>query len=198
MELLDGLDLETLVSRFGPQPPARVVHLLEQVCHSLGEAHDAGLIHRDVKPANLFLCRLGRDVDVIKVLDFGLVGVARGLVSAAGTPGYVAPEAQAGAEIDARADLWALGRVALFMLAGDPAARPETVEPPALGRLIARCLEPSPADRPRHVDEIAAALAAIELDDPWTPARARRWWRENQPELSAAADAAETATAASD
>src|SRR4029453_6259023 len=73
MELLEGYSLQALVDRFGPVPPARAVHLLEQACHSLAEAHAAGLVHRDVKPANLFVCRLGLDVDFVKVLDFGLV-----------------------------------------------------------------------------------------------------------------------------
>ena len=73
MELLDGLSLERLVQQFGPVSPARTVYLLRQVCHSLGEAHARGLVHRDVKPANLLLCRLGPDHDFVKVLDFGLV-----------------------------------------------------------------------------------------------------------------------------
>lgn len=73
MELLDGLDLSSLVSRFGPQPPARVRQILLQACSSLMEAHAAGLVHRDIKPANLFVCREAEQVDVVKVLDFGLV-----------------------------------------------------------------------------------------------------------------------------
>ena len=73
MELLRGLDLFALVKDFGPLPPERVVSVLRQACRSLGEAHEAGLLHRDVKPANLFLARLGLDCDVVKVLDFGLV-----------------------------------------------------------------------------------------------------------------------------
>ena len=73
MELLDGIDLETLTERYGPQPAARAVNLLVQACNSLAEAHDAGLVHRDIKPANLFICRAADEVDVLKVLDFGLV-----------------------------------------------------------------------------------------------------------------------------
>jgi serine/threonine protein kinase len=73
MELLDGLDLESLVVRFGPQPAARVIQLLTQACASLAEAHDAGLLHRDIKPPNLFICRAADEVDIVKLLDFGIV-----------------------------------------------------------------------------------------------------------------------------
>ncbi len=78
MELLDGLDLESLVVKYGPQPPGRVLRLLMQACRSLGEAHEVGLVHRDIKPANLFVCRAADEVDVIKVLDFGLVRALSG------------------------------------------------------------------------------------------------------------------------
>jgi len=76
MELLDGMDLESLVETHGPQPAARVIDFLIQACNSLAEAHDAGLVHRDIKPANLYVCRVADEVDVIKVLDFGLVRAA--------------------------------------------------------------------------------------------------------------------------
>jgi serine/threonine-protein kinase len=130
MELLDGLDLETLVERFGPQPAARVIPLLRQACHSLSEAHAAGLVHRDVKPANLFVCRYGEDLDFVKVLDFGLVksqrfdGAGDGSLTlegiTAGTPAYLAPEQAVGRrEIDGRADLYALGCVGYWLLTGE-------------------------------------------------------------------------------
>ena len=73
MELLDGIDAEQLVTRYGPQPAARVVSLIRQACESLEEAHDLGMVHRDVKPSNVFICRLGKQVDFVKLLDFGLV-----------------------------------------------------------------------------------------------------------------------------
>ena len=73
MELLEGFDLETLVTQFGPLPPERAIYMLEQACQSLAEAHEGGLIHRDVKPANIYVCRYGIDWDFVKLLDFGLV-----------------------------------------------------------------------------------------------------------------------------
>jgi serine/threonine protein kinase len=129
MELLDGLDLDTLVRRFGPVPPERAIHLLLQACESLADAHSAGLIHRDVKPANLVTCRWGLKYDFLKVLDFGLVkatwsmGEDDRLTSdgvIAGTPAYIAPEVALGGRIlDARVDLYGLGCVAYWLLTGE-------------------------------------------------------------------------------
>jgi serine/threonine-protein kinase len=137
MELLDGMDLEDLVTRYGPQPPERVVQFLLHACHSLVEAHEAGLVHRDIKPANLFVTRLGRDYDVIKVLDFGLatkpVDEARkdtkltqeGFV--VGTPAYMAPEQVMGeGALDGRADIYNLGLVAWWLLTGRDAFQATT------------------------------------------------------------------------
>ena len=78
MELLDGLDADTLVRRFGPVPAERAIYLLRQVCHSLSEAESHGLVHRDIKPANIFVCRYGEDCDFVKVLDFGIAKIAGG------------------------------------------------------------------------------------------------------------------------
>jgi hypothetical protein len=129
MELLDGMNLDGLVRKFGPVAPARAVHLLRQVCRSLGEAHESGLVHRDVKPANIYVCRVGPDYDVVKVLDFGLVKsfkadevgatelTAEGI--ATGTPAFMPPEMAIGAgEIDGRADIYGLGCVAYWLLTG--------------------------------------------------------------------------------
>ena len=129
MELLDGLDLETLVERFGPLPPERCVYLLRQVCDSLAEAHTRGLVHRDIKPSNIFTCRLGLAVDFVKVLDFGLVkavdegGREATLLTApdstTGTPAYIAPEMVRGDRIaDHRVDIYTLGCVAYWLLTG--------------------------------------------------------------------------------
>ena len=102
MELLDGLDADSLVRRFGPIPPERAIHLLRQICHSLSEAQSCGLVHRDIKPANIFLCRYGEEYDFVKVLDFGIVGAAHDATDGSpvdtqegavqGTPAFMAPE----------------------------------------------------------------------------------------------------------
>src|SRR5258705_3104020 len=73
MELLDGIDLQTLVDKYGPLDQGRVVHILYQACQSLEEAHRAGLVHRDIKPRNILLNKLGLEHDFTKILDFGLV-----------------------------------------------------------------------------------------------------------------------------
>ncbi len=129
MELLDGIDLETLVKRHGPLPPARVRYLLRQVCDSLQEAHDKGLVHRDVKPANILTCRLGGEYDFAKVLDFGLAKhsepelaeqdaklTREGMVI--GTPAYMPPETITQGISDARSDIYALGCVMYWTLTG--------------------------------------------------------------------------------
>jgi hypothetical protein len=131
MELLDGLDLDTLVRQYGPLPAERVVHILRQVCSSLQDAHVNGLVHRDIKPANVVVSRAGTTFDFAKVLDFGLVKLdtARNSEadsvklstegSAGGTPAFMAPEVVLGvADTDHRVDLYALGCVGYWLLTG--------------------------------------------------------------------------------
>ncbi|MBS0265164.1 MAG: serine/threonine protein kinase [Planctomycetes bacterium] len=127
MELLDGMNLEALVHGWGPQTEGRIIHLLTQLCGSLNEAHAQGLIHRDVKPANIMLCQLGGMFDVIKLLDFGLVKAAdaereAGLTAAnavMGTPLYMSPESITNPDqVDARSDLYSLGAVGYYLLTG--------------------------------------------------------------------------------
>ena len=208
MELLDGIDLETLVRRFGPQPPSRVVHVLLQACESLAEAHATGLVHRDIKPANLHLCHLGLTYDFVKVLDFGLAkrgsdgGSAQTLLTApettTGTPAYMPPELASGESMDGRGDLYSLGCVGYFLLTGKlvfegdnalriilqhvqsepvaPSVRSGLPIPPALDRLILRCLAKDPGARPATATALAAELTHIEVGDPWTEEDARAWW----------------------
>jgi serine/threonine protein kinase len=129
MEFLDGIDLQSLVERYGPQPVPRVIHILQQICGSLYEAHSLGLVHRDIKPANIMLNRRGGEPDVVKVLDFGLVKALddqrqAGLTQQAsltGTPLYMSPEAiQMPNSVDGRSDIYAVGAVGYFLLTGRP------------------------------------------------------------------------------
>jgi eukaryotic-like serine/threonine-protein kinase len=207
MELLDGMDLESLVRQEGPLPAARVIHILRQVCESLAEAHAGGLIHRDIKPANIHMGRLGLQHDFVKVLDFGLVkqvadggaehsqGTATGLTP--GTPAYMAPEMSLGETVDGRADLYALGCVAYYLLTGKvvfeaetslqmvakhlqvtpipPSRRAEIEVPPALELLVLACLAKAPADRPASAGELDRLLAEVAIE-PWGEEEARRWW----------------------
>lgn len=129
MELLEGVDLETLVREDGPLPARRVIHILRQACESLAEAHEQGLIHRDIKPANIHLGKAGVRYDFVKILDFGLVksvhqeSMADSLATAVGrtpgTPAYMAPEMSLGETVDGRADIYALGCVGYFLLTGN-------------------------------------------------------------------------------
>ncbi len=137
MELVNGITLQQLVERDGPQPPARVVHILQQVCGALAEAHQAGLIHRDIKPANIMLSERGDATDLVKVLDFGLVkelesdpadhGISStGLVL--GTPHYLSPEAiEAPSTVGPASDIYALGAVGYFLVTGKPLFEASTI-----------------------------------------------------------------------
>jgi serine/threonine-protein kinase len=206
MELLDGINLQHFVYRHGPAEPRRAVHWLRQICHSLGEAHARGLVHRDIKPTNLFLCRYGRDLDHVKVLDFGLSKPAapedgRDLTSPGahlGTPGYMAPEQIYGQPVTPASDIYALGCVAYWLLAGagpfeaeapgdllrmhaqspPPAlsTRARQPVPAPLDSLVMRCLAKEPAARPADADRLDAELAAVAGEAPWSPAEARAWW----------------------
>ena len=138
MELLEGASLQEIVEVDGPQPAERVIHLLEQVAGSLAEAHDAGLIHRDIKPGNILVVDRGGISDLVKVVDFGLVkdvrggGAAEATITTAdaitGTPHYMAPETISAPEtVDARTDIYALGAVGYWLLTGTHVFRGNTV-----------------------------------------------------------------------
>jgi eukaryotic-like serine/threonine-protein kinase len=137
MEYLEGLDLQALIEQNGPQPPARVAHLLAQVSGALVEAHRVGLLHRDIKPANVFLCEDGTSIDKVKLLDFGLIKefgprtIDRPQTEVdviVGTPTYLSPEAMTAPEtMDGRSDLYAVGALGYFLLTGVPPFSGRTV-----------------------------------------------------------------------
>ncbi len=139
MELLRGLTLAELLLRNGAQPQARAIHMLLQVCESLKEAHGIGLVHRDIKPGNIFLCERGGEPDIVKVLDFGLVkrsDLGGGKTSAdehfeatlIGTPVYLAPETiKTPNQADPRSDIYAIGALGYSVLTGKNVFEKETV-----------------------------------------------------------------------
>ncbi len=138
MEYLRGLNLHELVARFGPPPEGRVIHILLQICDSLAEAHALGLIHRDIKPGNVFLCDRGGIPDCVKVLDFGLVQEYRaenrqqmnlaGRDVLEGTPWFMPPEAiRDSISSDPRSDLYSVGALAYYLLTGTYAYTGDTI-----------------------------------------------------------------------
>lgn len=217
MELLAGRDVESLVRAFGPLPADRTIFLLRQVCHSLADAHARGLVHQDVKPANIYVCRMGLEYDFVKVLDFGLVKfkdrapAGQNLVTVdrptTGTPAYMAPEIILGeTDVDRRADVYALGCVAYYMLTGQlvfeadtpmkmflqhvqatpvpPSQRTELAVPSELDDLVLACLEKDPAKRPQNAIELFDLACDCRSCDGWGPPKARRWWETHLPDLS--------------
>jgi len=214
MEYLEGLGLDQLVAADGPQPPARVAHVLRQVLEALAEAHGIGLVHRDVKPGNIILCERGGLSDVAKVVDFGLVkdleaeGETTHESTLVGTPLYLAPEAIRSANADARADLYSVGAVAYFLLTGQhvfegatiieicghhlhtpptpPSQRLGRPLPAALEAWVLACLEKDPARRPPSAAEAGARLERCGLAGEWTPELARAWWVAKGRALAAA------------
>jgi serine/threonine-protein kinase len=208
MEYLPGMTLADLVRQFGPLPAGRAIYLARQVCKSLAEAHNLGMVHRDLKPGNIFVAILGGECDFAKVLDFGLVKVMTGPdtpqltadYTVSGTPAFMAPEQATGArDIDGRTDIYAVGANLYFMLTGRPpferdtpvavmvAHASEPVRPPAelgvdvpadLEAVVLKCLAKAPADRFSDARALAAALASCRCAADWNSCRAERWWLE--------------------
>ena len=179
MELLEGVDLDTLVKRFGPVSAGRTIFLLRHACHSLGEAHAMGLVHRDIKPSNIFTCRMGLNVDFVKVLDFGLVKETKTadretmLLTApdvtTGTPAFMAPEMALGeGGLDHRADIYALGCVGYWLLTGRLVFEAETPVKMMLQHVQAEPVPPSrlsEVEVPPALDRILLACLAKKPED---------------------------------
>lgn len=212
MELLDGATLQRIVEVDGAQAPGRVARILSMACGALTEAHAIGLIHRDIKPANIMLCTQGGELDVVKVLDFGLVKdleVDRdiqltGINAVTGTPQYMAPESILDPNsVDVRTDIYALGAVAYFLLAGvdvfdgksvveicgqhlhqepKPLSARGVVVSEMLEAVVLACLSKDPNGRPQSAAELRRQIEACPVE-PWSSDTARAWWRDHQLEL---------------
>jgi serine/threonine-protein kinase len=196
MELLEGRDLSTIVREDGPMPAARAIHLVRQAARALAEAHAIGVVHRDVKPENVFVATLGGERDYVKLLDFGIARAAQvrdarltttGWV--AGTPAYVSPEAARGEAAEAPADVYGLGMVLYWAVAGTlpflaetplemlakqvgeapvpPSAKLGAAVPPAVEAIVLRCLAKHPTDRYPDAATLAAALDEVAIALPW-------------------------------
>lgn len=210
MEYLDGLDLDRLVGAVGPIAPARAIHILVQVTGALAEAHTLGLIHRDIKPANIVITERADEPDVVKVVDFGLVrSLDSGTTESAaanvvtGTPMYLSPEAISSPEtIDARADIYALGAVAYFLVTGEhvfegrtlvelcskhlavdpvpPSVRLGRTLPADLEAIILQCLAKDRDHRPPSAVALRTALLACADAGSYDAQAAREWWHERR------------------
>jgi serine/threonine-protein kinase len=215
MEYLDGPTLDRLVKDHGPLAPGRAVYLLRQLCHALTEAHAAGMVHRDLKPGNVLVAALGGQTDVAKLLDFGLVQDHSATESddritragtVLGTPTYMCPEQAAGELVDPRGDVYSLGAVAFFMLAGRPPFESTSVGkllsahltqtapdlrtvradvPADLAAVVAKCLAKDPKCRFQSARELEAALAGCACSAEWTAGAAAGWWARATPTASA-------------
>lgn len=205
MEYLDGINLQDLVDKFGPQPEGRVAKILDQLCSSLFEAHSMGLVHRDIKPANVMLNRRGGVPDFVKLLDFGLVRAVddakrnKHQEGMAGTPLYMSPESiQTPDLVDARSDLYAVGAIGYFLLTGSPVFQATSLAelcqlhvdaiPLApslragkpisseLEHAIMSCLEKNRSKRPQTARDLANLIHRLAASDSWTINDADAWW----------------------
>lgn len=211
MEFLPGEDLSTLVSTHGPLPSARAIHFGIQACRALEEAHQLGLVHRDVKPANLRVTRRGSEHDVLTLLDFGIArserpsgdGLTRG-PTLRGTPTYMSPESCRGEPATASADVYSLGATLYHLLAGTPpfsgddfqlvaahlaeepepiSARRGTEVPQDLESVVLRCLAKAPEDRFPCVTSLRRALESCVDAGGWTSLDAEAFWKSERASL---------------
>jgi len=218
MELVAGEDLGRILARDGPLPASRVIHVLAQACEALAEAHATSLVHRDVKTANLMLCRRGLVHDVVKVMDFGLVKDLRGddpdlagSGEVCGTPETISPEAARGRDVGPAADVYAIGAVGCQLLTGravfdaktavemvlahvgrEPIRPSERVAdvPRDLEDVLMRCLRKDPAERPASALALRDALLACRDAGKWTQDDAARWWNGRSVAAAPTRDAA--------
>jgi serine/threonine-protein kinase len=201
MEQLEGESLAARLRRAGPLPPDQIVSVMSQVCDALGAVHAAGVIHRDVKPSNIFLHRKNDDDPIqIKVLDFGIARVEwaetrlTNMGAPLGTPGYMSPEQEQGGEIDPRSDIFAAGAVIYECLTGSPPSSTVSgsfaIGAPVEGApkasegsvssigaewraIITRAMAPLPQGRYRDARSMREAILALDFPSPADGASAR-------------------------
>jgi serine/threonine-protein kinase len=187
MEWLDGKPLSRALEETRPIPVVRLVHVAHQIADGLSSAHQRGIVHRDLKPDNIFLIRRGAEPDFVKILDFGIAKVSSGTSkltragSVFGTPHYMSPEQAAGAPVDSRTDIYALGVILYEMASGRVpfdadnfmgiltqhmykapvpirALVPPQDVPPGLEAIILKALSKKPEQRYQTMEEVAQDL----------------------------------------
>ncbi len=186
MEFVPGHSLHALQVEQGRLPPAQLIGLFRQVCKGLQAAHDAGLVHRDIKPDNIMIGDIAGRRDFIKIVDFGIAAILGECSERhAGTPHYMPPEGLMTRTIDGRYDIYSVGCVMYEMLSGQPPFVATTLErvlqmhmyepvpelltdddsvPPKLLEIVQRCLAKDPADRYESMNELEAALCEAQIE----------------------------------
>ena len=221
MELVDGVNLAHFISYDPTISVDRCIWILRQTCGAIEEAHAIGLIHRDIKPQNIMICRKGQLMDLIKVVDFGLAktmadNVARDVTATRvliGTPGFIAPERLETPWIaDPRIDIFAFGVLGVYLLTGKVpilgVTHDSLISLLHLGRfadlcgdkkfnefirLLARCISPDANDRPNSMSDVENELSGLASRFPWSEQLAEKWWKENETDLLASARARDAA-----
>ncbi len=209
MEYINGAHLGQLVEYAGPIDPGRCIFILRQLCRALLEAHQAGVVHRDIKPQNIMVCNRGGEPDFVKLFDYGLVKAFAPGVShnssqtriVVGTPRFMAPERLNSPWLaDPRVDVYSVGALAYFLLTaqlpplvtvGDNMDNEQTgVEtldlPPAVvdfGGLLSICMAVEPSMRPSSMSSLTRELDQLAEKFTWTREDSAEWWSKHESKL---------------
>lgn len=209
MEYINGAHLGQLIEYTGPVEPGRTIYILRQLCRALSEAHQAGVVHRDVKPQNIMVCNRGGEPDFVKLFDYGLVKAFAPGVSqnpsqtrvVVGTPRFMAPERLNSPWLaDPRVDIYSVGALAYYLLTaqlpplvsiGDASEgeQPgvETLDLPAevvdFGGILSVCMSVEPASRPSNMTSLLRDLDSLAKKFPWTVVDSERWWSKHEEKL---------------
>lgn len=206
MEYINGGHLGQLVEYAGPIDPGRCIHLLKQLCRALLEAHQAGVVHRDIKPQNIMVCNRGGEPDFVKLFDYGLVKAFAPGVSqnhsqtkvVVGTPRFMAPERLSSPWLaDPRVDVYSVGALAYYLLTAllpplvtsqdemeNEQPGVETLDlPPAVvdfGGILSVCMSVEPASRPSSMSSLMRELESLAKKFPWSREDSEQWWSKHE------------------
>lgn len=209
MEYINGAHLGQLIEYEGALPPGRCIYILRQLCRALQEAHQAGVVHRDIKPQNIMVCNRGGEPDFVKLFDYGLVkafapGVSHSTSQTevvVGTPRFMAPERLNSPWLaDPRVDVYSIGALAYFLLTGQlpPLVSPtegmdseqagvETIDLPAdvveFGGLLSICMSVEPSTRPSSMMSLLNELEELSEKFQWSREDSLQWWETHEPKL---------------